>query len=237
MKLGIMQPYFFPYLGYFDLINRSNKWIIFDTVKYQKKSWMNRNRVMHPDKKNWLYIYIPVKNESSSVKFYDIYPDNVFKSKLNILGKLSHYRQNKAPYYDEVISIIDLLFDNIEELSLSQINTKSLILVCNYLNIDFNYIIFSECEISNLNADYPGHWALLISEYFKATEYINPPGGKEIFRKEDWIIKNIKLTFTELENYKYNCKPYIFHSGLSIIDVMMWSKPSEIKSYLDNKIY
>ena len=71
MKLGIMQPYFFPYLGYFDLINYSNRWIIFDTVQYIRHGWINRNRILKPGE-DWQYISVPLVKHQREILIKDV---------------------------------------------------------------------------------------------------------------------------------------------------------------------
>ena len=67
MKLGIMQPYFFPYLGHFALIAAVDEWIVFDITQYTRKSWVNRNRVLRPDG-GWQYVSIPLRDSSIHIK-------------------------------------------------------------------------------------------------------------------------------------------------------------------------
>ena len=71
MKVGIMQPYFFPYLGYFDLINRVDKWIVFDTPQYIRHGWVNRNRILHPHQ-GWQYIVVPLKKHDRDTSINQI---------------------------------------------------------------------------------------------------------------------------------------------------------------------
>ena len=234
MKLAIMQPYFFPYLGYFDLINRVDSFVVFDNIKYSNKSWMNRNRILHPDKKNWLYISIPVKKNSLSNKICDLYPSNIIKVEEKIMGQIDHYRLNKAPFFIEVKNILNNFFSSIDGLNLAEINTRSIELVCNYLNIEFNYSYLSKTDFQSIKIDHPGEWALNISEYFQASEYINLPNGEKLFNLAEWKEKNITISFTDLINFKYECADYTFHDHLSIIDVLMWSEPDKVTNYLDH---
>ena len=89
MVLGIMQPYFFPYLGYFDLINRCDKWIVFDTPQYIRHGWINRNRILHPQQ-GWQYIIVPVKKHKrdTPINQIEIVPPALWSPR--ILGQLMH---------------------------------------------------------------------------------------------------------------------------------------------------
>ena len=98
MKLGIMQPYFFPYLGYFRLLNSVDRWIAFDEVQFIDKGWINRNRILHTNKsKEWQYITLPLYNKSRFDKISEISIDMQQNWRANILGKLTLY-QKIAPF-------------------------------------------------------------------------------------------------------------------------------------------
>ena len=176
--LGIMQPYFFPYLGYFDLINCSDQWIVFDIVQYIRHGWMNRNRIHHP-KEGDLYIVVPLKKNTRDVLIKDviIFEDQKWKTK--ILSQLNHYRK-KSPYFKETYAFVEDCL-SIDEKFLSRFNAMILEKTCSLLGINFKYEYFSEMDIELGELDGPGDWALRISEVLGAKEYINPPGGEAIF--------------------------------------------------------
>lgn len=228
-----MQPYFFPYLGYFDLINRVDHWIVFDEVKYNPKSWMNRNRIMHPTKE-WQYINIPIKNSENNKIIKNIYLQNPEEAKSKIISQITHYKKKRAPYFYKVIKILeDSFFDN-ENLSLRDLNTSALTMVCEYIGIDFTYENLSELEITLPEITYPGQWALEICKSLGARRYINPPNGREIFNDDDWRKAGIELRITNLIKFHYENMPPWHCEHLSILDVLMWNSPRHIKSYLDD---
>ena len=231
MKLGIMQPYFFPYLGYFDLINRTDKWVVFDVVQYHKKSWMNRNRIHHPTK-GWQYICAPVAKHDRFSPIKNIRVSNSVGIKDKLLGQLVHYKKH-APYYESVCEIAANAFDSMQEETLADLNVKSLLVVCNYLGIDLDYSVCSNMDMDVSAVAHPGQWALEIATVLKASEYINPPNGKEIFIESEFEERDIKLTFTSLVDFEYDCFPYEIVNHLSIIDVLMFCSPTEVKQYLD----
>ena len=90
-----MQPYFFPYLGYFELIARVDRWVVFDVVQYNAKSWMNRNRILHP-KEGWQYITVPVEKAPRGTLIRDIRVKDMVDSRERVLGQMVHYKK-KAP--------------------------------------------------------------------------------------------------------------------------------------------
>jgi hypothetical protein len=91
MRVGIMQPYFFPHLGHFALIDRSDTWVVFDVTQYTPKTWMNRNRVLHPAG-SWNWVTVPLMNSSNSISIREARVLDGAGAYQSALGKLSHYR-------------------------------------------------------------------------------------------------------------------------------------------------
>lgn len=231
--LGIMQPYFFPYLGYFDLINYSDRWIVFDTVQYIRHGWINRNRIHHP-KEGDLYIVVPLKKSHRNIVIKDVLISDDPKWKTKILGQLIHYKK-RAPYFNDTYSFVqDCL--SIDEKSLSRFNSLILEKTCSRLGIIFKYTYFSEMDLHLGSIEGPGDWALRISEALRVKEYVNPPGGVDIFVPEKFKDAGIKLTVRNIHPFEYSTGRYEFIPNLSIIDVMMFNSVEQIKKFLDSQI-
>jgi hypothetical protein len=225
-----MQPYFYPYIGYFELIYRTDRWIVFDVVQYNAKSWMNRNRILHP-KEGWQYFGVPVKKSPRGTLIRDIEIEDKTNAFERILGQLSHYKK-RAKYYREVVQLIRDGFLSTSSNKLVDLNISTLSTVCSYLGIDFQW---SQCSAMNLDfteVKHPGQWALEICTQLGATEYLNPPAGRDIFVPEEFEERRIDLRFMDLPSYKYSCHPFCFEESLSIVDVMMWNSVDDIRSYL-----
>lgn len=233
MKLGIMQPYFFPYLGYFDLINRTNRWIVFDTAQYIRHGWVNRNRILHSDS-GWQYILVPLKKHSRKAAIKDIEIAANIDWKNRILAQLLRYKK-KALYYKETIDLVEESLDE-KESHISHLNVRVMKSVCRRLGIDFNFDIFSEMDLDLGPVEGPGDWALRISEAMGATEYLNPTGGADIFDPGKFAASGITLKIQEFRNMEYDCRRWNFVPGLSIIDVLMWNTPEEIMAHLNSEI-
>jgi hypothetical protein len=230
MTLGIMQPYFFPYLGYFDLINCSDRWVVFDTAQYIRHGWVNRNRILHP-REGWQYIIVPLKKYSrdTMIKDVEISDDPGWRSR--ILGQIQHYRK-RAPYFKEVNMLVEDCLES-EEGLLSRLNVAIMERVSQYLGIPFEYDYFSEMDLELGPVEGPGDWALRISEAMGAKEYVNPPGGIEIFDPARFEKLGIRLTIRNLPSIEYVCRGYEFIPGLSIIEVLMWNQPDKVREYLN----
>lgn len=223
LKLGIMQPYFFPYLGYFELIARTDQWVVFDVVQYKTKSWMNRNRILHPTK-GWQYMGVPIQKAPRETLIKNIIVKDLSASLERILGQLQHYKKH-APYFREVVALITRAFSTVQSSRLVDINIATMTETCLYLSIPFNWSLCTEMNLQLNDVNHPGQWALRISEQLGATLYLNPPGGREIFNKEEWDEAGIKLEFTTLSSFTYECPTYKFIEHLSILDVLMWNSP------------
>lgn len=222
-----MQPYFFPYLGHFSLIAQTDEWMVFDITQYTPKSWMNRNRILHPVE-GWNYISIPLQKSSIHIKTYEARIRDVQEVRNQILGKISHYKK-KAPYYSKVESLVHEVFDDQEDDSLVSLNVRSLKVVCNYLDIPFQYKICSEINLPVPETMLSGEWAPTISGLVGASQYINPLGGKDIFNPDDFSRVGVELQLLKAEPFIYDPKPYQFEPDLSIIDVLMWNDPEIVR--------
>ncbi len=231
MKLGIMQPYFFPYLGHFDLINQVDQWVVFDTPQYMRHHWVNRNRILHPVE-SWQYINVPIQKHPQSVPInqVEIVMEKDWREK--ILRQLQHY-QKQAPFYSETISFLEECFAEISP-NLSETNILTLQKTCKRLGITTPFQVYSQMNLKVEDViGAPGDWALEISRVMKADEYLNGSSGAALFDERKFNAHNIKLLIQSFANMEYSCGPLQFEPGLSIIDVMMWNSPEEIKYYLD----
>jgi hypothetical protein len=235
MKLAVMQPYFFPYVGYFQLIANTDQFIFFDIVQYNKRSWMNRNRILHPNKlDDFSYISAPVAKHDKGSLIRDININNDGKWQNKILSQLDVYKKLKAPFYNEVKQLVEEILSKECNtlLGLSIDSTRS---ICDYIGIELNYEIASKMNLDMSNVSQPGDWALEISKYKKASEYINPPGGHDIFDEKKFLENDIKLSFlkSNLSPYKQSWRKS-FNSGLSILDMIMFNSPEDSRELICN---
>lgn len=228
MKLAAMQPYFFPYLGQFDLLNQVDLWIAYDAAQYIRHGWVNRNRVLHPTT-GWQYITIPLKKHSHIAPICQIetagdgWKRQTFK-------QLRHYHMD-APHYRRVIQFLEEVFST-EETNLARLNTRFFRSTANYLGIATPVHLFSEMGIS-ISTGGAENLALALCLAVHADEYVNPPGGKDLYSQQTFGEHAIQLTIQSYTPMTYSCGRFDFIPDLSIIDVMMWNSPEQIKDYLD----
>lgn len=232
MKIGIMQPYFFPYLGYISLIKHTDEFMLFDPVQFIRHGWIERNRILKPTE-GWQYIAVPLMKHSQETKIQDIKIDNNQQWREKIFAQLQHYKK-KAPFYAQTIDVINAGLSQMTD-SITQLNFNTLKATCEYLNIPFNCSIFSERHLDIEPVNAPDEWALNICKALKYAEYWNPPGGQEFFDASKYENAGIKLVFQKpkLEFYSQRRGPNNFEPGLSIIDVMMFNSVTDINNMLD----
>jgi hypothetical protein len=223
MKLAIMQPYFFPYVGYFSLMYETKTMILIDEVQFRRKSWMTRNRIYNPHA-SFTFIHIPINKAPLHTKIKDIQISQQSYWREQLIKQLSVYE--KAPYYNETINLIKSLMEFTDP-SLVKWHQHCIQKINQYLQLDCKVEIFSELNIEIEDVYGPDEWSLNICKSLGAIEYVNPPQGIGLFNEEKFTENEIELTF--LQN---NLSPYPqftdeFQSGLSIIDVLMFNHPKE----------
>lgn len=232
MKVGINQPYFFPYLGYFGLIRHTDEWIVFDTAQYIFQGWIERNRILKQEL-GWQYIRVPLKNHSRRCMIKEIRVENEIDWRRVIFSKLSVYKKI-APFYKETIGVVEKVLSR-KVTGITELNCNATLEVCKYLEIDWNFSLLSEMNLKIDEVKSSDEWALNICKSLRnVTEYWNLPGGSSFYDKEKYIINNIEIKFYNQILNLYNQRREPFESGLSIIDVMMFNSKDEINRQLDN---
>lgn len=226
-----MQPYFFPYLGYFSLIKSTNRWIVFDIPQYEKGSWINRNRVIDSHSNSWKFITIPVKKHNLNTPINKIQIQNNISWKEKLILKLDHYKRF-APNYKIVADFLNEIL-SVDFDSLSKLNIHTLISTCEYLGIEFNFEIFSEVNYEIEPVHKPDEWALNICKSLGVTKYINAERGQTFIDRQKYVDNNIDLQFLAFAYPEYCQKTKKFIPGLSVIDAMMFNSPAEINDMLN----
>ena len=224
-----MQPYFFPYIGYFQLMNLCDEFIVFDNVQYIKRGWINRNRILHPEGTS-TYINVPIQKSKRNTLIKDILIDNKVEWKQSIINRLKQYYKD-APYKKEVITFVESCLSEEFEY-LRELNTHLLKKTCNYLNINCHITTLSKASFEYEDATAPDEWGLNICKSLNAKTYINAPGGIAFYEKGKYVKEDIELKFINptFISYIQNCENFI--PGLSILDVMMFNSVKDIQKML-----
>lgn len=229
MKIAIMQPYFFPYIGYFQLINAVDKFVIYDNIEFTKKGWINRNRILVNGKDE--YITLPLKKDSDYLNIAQRCLTDTYKiERVKLLRRINgSYR--KAPQFNEVYSLVEVII-NTEEENLFEFTHQSLENICQYLNIKTEFIISSKISIDHQLKSQEK--VIAICKALNANQYINPIGGVELYSKEIFQQNNIELNFIKPDTIEYMQFTNQFIPWLSIIDVMMFNSKEKIHRYLNS---
>lgn len=230
MRLGIMQPYFMPYIGYFSLIKHCDQFILFDPVQFIYHGWIERNRILKQTG-GWQYISVPLIKHSRETLICDIKIDTQQQWQNKLMAQLMHYK--KAPYYWQVMKLLKEALEPPCE-DIVQLNKNCLEAVCRYLKIETPIQIYSKMGLSIEPVNASDEWALNICKAISdADEYWNPPGGMEFFDRKKYDAAGVKLVFQKMQLEEYPQKGDPFESGLSILDVMMFNSPDRINEMMD----
>jgi len=226
MKIGIMQPYFVPYIGYWQLMNAVDKYVIYDDVNFIKGGWINRNRILLNGTVK--YFNIPMDGASSSKLINEIGVNNsdVLIEK-NLRTIEAAYK--KAPYFSVVYPMLkEMLYCKKD--NLASYIYESFKIIAEYLEIDTEFIISSAIE---KDCSLKGQDKVLdICKVLGATEYYNAIGGRELYSFDAFSEEGIELKFLNTDEIKYEQFGEPFNANLSIIDVMMFNSVKDIQKML-----
>ena len=228
MKVAIMQPYFFPYIGYFQLIRSADLFIVYDNIKYTKKGWINRNRMLQNGKD--VMFSLPLKSDSD---FLDV-RDRELAEDFNrdkLLGQINGaYR--RAPYFAQTFPLIEQIVRN-EERNLFKFIHHSLARTCEHLGIATEIRISSDIAIDHGLKNQDKVFALC--EAVAANTYINAIGGMELYANDKFQERGIELKFIKSKPFEYAQFGNEFVPWLSIIDVMMFNPKQQVIEYISSQ--
>lgn len=228
MKIGIMQPYFIPYIGYWQLLNAVDKYVIYDDVNYIKGGWINRNKILV--NKTPQYFNIPMLGASPNKLINEVgvnHDQNVIKKNLRIIEAA----YGKAPYFAEIFPLVEAMLRCGKDDIASYVAASTQI-ICKYLDIKTELIISSDIKKDN---NLKGQEKVLeICRILNATDYYNAIGGRELYSFEEFEKRGIKLHFLKRNEIRYQQFGDEFYPDLSILDVMMFNPVEKIKEMLND---
>ncbi len=226
-KIAIMQPYFFPYIGYFQLINAVDEFVVYDNIEFSKNGWVHRNRILQNGKD--IFITLPLRKDSDFLfidqRFLaDVWPEQRTKM-LNRIA--AAYR--KAPYFSHVLPLFEkcIFFS---DLNLFRFLLHSLEETKKFLEIPTPIIVSSTLPINHHLRSQEKVIALCRCQ--GATEYINPIGGLDLYEKSKFLDFEISLKFLAADEINYPQFGVSFLPFLSIIDVMMFNSVKQVREFL-----
>lgn len=229
MKLAIMQPYIFPYIGYFQLINAVDKFVVYDNIQFTKKGWINRNRILVNGKDD--YITLPLKKDSDYLNVDQRKLSDSFATEKIKLSRRIAESYRKAPEFSSIFPLVEAAVNDESE-NLFDYIFQSLQVVCSFLDIKTEFIKSSIIPINHqLKAQ---DKVIAICEALGASQYINPVGGVELYSKKIFQQHHIELNFIKSNTIEYPQFNNEFVPWLSIIDVMMFNSKERIQQYLQS---
>lgn len=224
-----MQPYFLPYIGYFQLIRGVDEFIVYDNIQFSKKGWFHRNRMLQNGKDE--YFSLSLKKDSD---YLDVVQrqlsENWEADKSKILRKISE-NYKKAPFFEEVYPKIEAIF-NFNDSNLFRFILNSMTEICDFLDIKTKITISSNIEIDHSLKSQEKVIALVKASQGKT--YLNPIGGLELYSPSDFEKQGLKLEFHKAKPLQYPQFKNEFVPWLSILDLMMFNHKEQIKEWLDH---
>lgn len=229
MKLGIMQPYFLPYIGYFQLIATVDQFIVYDSIKYTKKGWINRNRMLLNGRD--AIFSLPLMKSSDSLDIVEReLAANFDRGKLLNQFKGAY---GSAPQFKLIFPILTRIIQH-EDANLFRFVYHSIVRLCEHLDIKTEIRISSEIPIDNTLKGQDR--VLALCKATGADTYVNPIGGFDLYSKEEFCVQGIDLQFIKPILIEYAQFGDAFVPWLSIVDVLMFNPLHEIRTCI-NKNY
>lgn len=227
MRLAIMQPYLFPYLGYFQLAASVDKFVFYDDVNFIKHGWINRNRLYLGGAVR--YFTIPLSGASPFLKIRQIgvQPGEIWKKKM--LESVRH-SYSKAPHFKAANELLRTALDSGES-SIAAIARTSVRTVCAYAGLDTQFVassaIYGNDQLSGAQR------VVDICKRENASDYVNPPGGRELYSEDMFSAAGVKLHFVQpcLREYKQFAGE--FQPGLSVLDALMFNDARAVRELIE----
>ncbi len=227
MKIAIMQPYLFPYLGYFQLINAVDTFVIYDDVNHIRRGWINRNRILLNKKEHVFTLRLAKASQNKLIKEIKILEEPANRQKLLLLIKHAY---SKAPQFKEIYPMLEKIVLN-DEGCLTKYIEFSLRKIAEYLEIKTNLIKSSQII---KNDSLRGQDKILeIIKQLNFREYINPIGGTNLYDSKIFQAHGVKLYFLKTKDYIYRQNSINFIPNLSIVDILMWNTKGQVRKLLE----
>jgi hypothetical protein len=219
MITAVMQPYLFPYIGYYQLVLSSDFFVFYDDVNYIKRGYVNRNNILLDGVAHRFTLPVPSASQNTlicNLKF----SDEVRK----IIETINH-AYKKAPYFSDVMPIIEEVLTQ-KDRDITSVCIAGIELVFDYLSIDSPKLLRSTDIAYNRNKS-AAEKLIAITKELSCSEYVNSPGGRELYGKNYFLSENVTLHFIEPKIEEYLQGDSEFIPYLSIIDVLMWCSKKE----------
>ena len=220
--VAIMQPYFFPYIGYWQLMSAADQFVIYDNIQYTKKGWINRNRYLR--NKGAETFTLPLKSGSDFLEVRERFLSDDFNVQGKKILRKIESAYMKAPNFEEGYCLFKSCIEY-KDTNLFNFIFHSISKIKTYLGISTELVISS-----SINCDHSLKMEKRIQAIcgaLSATEYLNPTGGSELYSRDDFQSRGIELLFQKVGPVIYQQFDGNFVPGLSILDLIMFNKPED----------
>ncbi|WP_426416867.1 WbqC family protein [Aestuariirhabdus sp. LZHN29] len=223
MRVSVMQPYFIPYLGYWQMMSAADVFVVFDDVNYIKRGYVNRNSILLHGLPH--LVTLQVNQASQNRKICEL---SVGDNSNKILETMRH-AYSKAPYYKGVMQMMHESLQG-DRSSLSNFLENSIKVIALYMGIETRFLFSS--SFSHDSSMKGSERIIDIAGRLGANTYLNPIGGVGLYSKEEFSQNGIELSFLKMEEVRYPQLGDRFVPNLSIIDVLMFNDVSTVKELL-----
>lgn len=218
MKVAVMQPYFFPYIGYFQLVHAVDAFVVLDDVNFIKGGWINRNYILSRNGPVRLTLELQRASPNRLISEIDIAPPS---SKLLKTVRQSYSR---APFFASAFALVSTVLE-IAERNLARFLFQELHAITEFLGIDREWVMSSEIQMDSALRGQDR--VLAICESIGATHYINLPGGRSLYDVSVFAERGIALSFIKSHPTSYHQFRDPFVANLSIIDALMFNSTKQ----------
>lgn len=224
--IGIMQPYFFPYIGYWQLINAVDKFVVYDNIQYTKKGWINRNYYLLNGQKTLFTVNI--EKASDYLDICERLISSEYKRDKLVVRLQSAYKG--APMYGEVFDLVANII-RFSSCNLFEYIVNSIVQVCAYLGIRTEIIVSS--SLNNEPFLKSEERVIAFCKELGGHTYINAIGGMELYSRAHFAKENLMLRFLEAQPIEYKQWGGEFVPWLSVIDLMMFNSKEQLSQMLN----
>ena len=226
-RLAIMQPYLFPYLGYYQLLHVVDHFILLDDVNFIKRGWINRNRILINGKAHMFSL--PLHKASQFCKINSLRLTDYPRWRSRFFKTLTH-AYSRAPEYERSLEMLNRALPS-KAIWLNELLQTSLCVVCDYLCI--TTCLESITQQPRATGLKGMDRILAICREIDTKEYINLPGaGKDLYKDATFAESGVSLRFLQPDAITYRQFNEYFIPMLSILDVIMFNKAHDLQSLL-----
>ncbi len=225
-----MQPYFMPYLGYFQLIASVDHFVFFDNVNFIKRKWINRNYIASNNVRQLLTV--PCEEISQNRMIKDILLHDRNKNIPKVVRTIQH-AYSKCPYYNTLYTDIERIITSKDNNSISSLNIELIKMFSRYMGLETTFSMSSSMESKTDDVDRKMR-LINICRQHEADTYINMTGGRSLYDKESFAENDICLKFLEPGFQHLEVGNIDFSPALSILDVVMKLDPMDIKKLIES---